>query len=124
MGSYGIGPSRVMGLIAEHFADERGLVWPEMVAPFKVYLVRIGGEAAVAEADKLYAELVDKGVEVLYDDRDERPGKKFADAELMGIPHRVTVSDRLLAADEFEYMARSDEAAVILTRAALLDKLI
>ncbi|HEU4830738.1 MAG TPA: aminoacyl--tRNA ligase-related protein, partial [Candidatus Saccharimonadales bacterium] len=89
MGSYGIGPSRVMGLIAEHFSDDKGLVWPESVAPAKVYLVSIGSEGAVAHADELYGELVARGVEVIYDDRDERPGTKFADAELMGIPYRV-----------------------------------
>jgi prolyl-tRNA synthetase len=123
MGSYGIGPSRVMGLIAEHFADDKGLVWPENVAPFAVYLVRIGGEAAVAHADELYAELVSKGIEVLYDDRDERPGAKFADSELMGIPHRVTVSDRLLEAGQYEYTPRVSGVTESLTRSQLLDKL-
>ena len=100
MGSYGIGPSRLMGLIAEHFADDKGLVWPEAVAPAKVYLVRIGGEAATAHADELYEELQAKGIKVLYDDRDVRPGEKFADSELIGIPHRVTVSDRTLEYQE------------------------
>ena len=123
MGSYGIGPSRVMGLIAEHFADDKGLVWPENVAPFAVYLVRIGGEAAVAHADELYEELTSKGIEVLYDDRDERPGAKFADSELMGIPHRVTVSDRLLEAGQYEYTPRVSGVTESLTRSQLLDKL-
>jgi prolyl-tRNA synthetase len=123
MGCYGIGPSRVMGLIAEHFADDKGLVWPENVAPFKVYLVRIGGEAAVARADDLYAELTGKGIEVLYDDRDERAGTKFADSELMGIPYRVTVSDRLVEADQYEYTPRVSGVSESLTRSQLLDKL-
>lgn len=123
MGSYGIGPSRVMGLIAEHFADDKGLVWPEAVAPFTVYVVRIGGDAAAAHADALYEELTAKGIEVLYDDRDERPGAKFADAELMGIPYRVTVSDRLMEAGQYEYTVRSSGETELLTREQLLVKL-
>ena len=80
MGSYGIGPSRVMGLIAELFADEKGLVWPEAIAPFKVYLVRIDSDRVNPIADDLYNKLIDAGVEVLYDDRDVRVGQKFADS--------------------------------------------
>jgi prolyl-tRNA synthetase len=120
MGSYGIGPSRVMGLIAEHFSDDKGLVWPENIAPAKVYLVRIGGEGAVAHADALYEELSAKGIEVLYDDRDERPGAKFADAELMGIPYRVTVSDRLIEAGQYELTRRNSGEMALLTRDELL----
>jgi prolyl-tRNA synthetase len=123
MGSYGIGPSRVMGLIAEHFSDEKGLVWPENVAPAKVYLVRIGQEQAIQHADELYDELIAKGIEVLYDDRDERPGNKFADAELMGIPYRVTVSDRLIEAGQYEYTPRTGGDTILLTRDELLAKL-
>jgi prolyl-tRNA synthetase len=123
MGSYGIGPSRVMGLIAEHFSDDKGLVWPENIAPAKVYLVRIGGEEAIAHADALYEELTAKGIEVLYDDRDERPGAKFADAELMGIPYRVTVSDRLIGAGQYEFTPRTGGDTILLTRDELLDKL-
>lgn len=123
MGCYGIGVSRLMGVVAEHFSDERGLVWPENIAPAKVYLVRIGGEAAIAHADELYEELTSKGIEVLYDDRDERPGAKFADSELMGIPHRVTVSDRLLEAGQYEYTPRVSGVTESLTRSQLLDKL-
>jgi prolyl-tRNA synthetase len=123
MGSYGIGPSRVMGLIAEHFSDDKGLVWPENVAPAKVYLVRIGAEQAIAHADELYDELMAKGVDVLYDDRDERPGTKFADAELMGIPYRVTVSDRLIEAGQYEFTPRTGGDTILLTRDELLDKL-
>lgn len=123
MGSYGIGPSRVMGLIAERFADEKGLVWPENVAPFTVYLVRIGNEDAISHADKLYDELTAKGIEVLYDDRDERPGTKFADAELMGIPYRVTVSDRLIAEDKYEFTPRATSETTLLTHVELLDTL-
>lgn len=123
MGSYGIGPSRLMGLIAEHFADDKGLVWPENVAPAKVYLVRIGDEAAIKQADDLYEQLTSQGITVLYDDRDVRPGEKFADSELIGIPHRVTVSDRLVAEDKFEYTERSSGETQLLTRDDLLAKL-
>ena len=116
MGSYGFGPSRVMGLIAEHFADEKGLVWPENIAPAKVYLVSIGDKGSEA-ADALYDELTARGIEVLYDDRNERPGAKFADAELMGIPYTLTVSDRLVEAGQFELKARSgDTGAKLLTK--------
>ena len=93
MGCYGIGVSRVMGVIVEKFADEKGLCWPEAVAPFKYYLVGIG-EKGVEEAEKLYKGRED---EFFYDDRDARPGEKFADAELMGIPYRVVISDKTLA---------------------------
>lgn len=121
MGSYGIGPSRVMGLLAEHFADDKGLVWPEAVAPFQVYLATIGDVSS--EADRLYEALMAKGVEVLYDDRDARPGDKFADADLLGIPHRVVVSPRLLEQQAYEYKARSSDDASILTESELFGTL-
>lgn len=123
LASYGIGITRVMGVIVEKFADDKGIVWPENVAPAKVYLVRIGGEAAVEHADQLYAGLTDAGVQVIYDDRDERPGAKFADAELMGIPHRVTVSDRLIEVGEYEYTNRSTGETQLLTRDELLARI-
>lgn len=121
MGSYGIGPSRLMGLIAEHFSDDKGLVWPKNVAPFVVQLVRIG--AVEAEADALYELLTSRGVSVLYDDRDERPGVKFADAELMGMPYRVTISERLLAEQKLEVTERHSGETMILTQDELLAKL-
>jgi len=123
LASYGIGITRVMGVIVEKFADDKGIVWPESVAPYKVYLVRIGGDAATQHADELYKELIDNGIEVLYDDRDERPGTKFADSELMGIPRRVTVSDRLVEAGKYEYTLRSSGEIIELTRLELLDRL-
>lgn len=123
MGCYGVGISRLMGVIAEHFSDDKGLVWPENIAPAMVYLVRIGGEAAARHADALYDELQSKGIEVLYDDRDERPGAKFADAELMGIPYRVTVSDRLMDASQYEFTTRTTGVTELLTRDELLGKL-
>ena len=121
MGSYGIGPSRLMGLIAEHFSDEKGLVWPANVAPFTVYLVRIG--AVATQADALYDELTSKGIEVLYDDRNERPGAKFADAELLGIPYRVTISERLIADQKLEFTPRAGGETELLTPEQLLAKL-
>ena len=122
MGSYGIGPSRLMGLIAEHFADEKGLVWPDNVAPYKVYLVSIG--AVAEQTDALYDKLTSHGIEVLYDDRNERPGAKFADAELLGIPYRVTVSERLIAEQKFEYTPRKSGETELLTGEELLAKLV
>ena len=121
MGSYGIGPSRLMGLIAEHFSDEKGLVWPANVAPFTVYLGRIG--AVATQADALYDELTSKGIEVLYDDRNERPGAKFADAELLGIPYRVTISERLIADQKLEFTPRAGGETELLTPEQLLAKL-
>lgn len=123
LASYGIGITRVMGVIVEKLADEKGIVWPESVAPAKVYLVRIGGDEATKHADELYDELKSKGIEVLYDDRDERPGTKFADAELMGIPYRITVSDRMLEKDEYEFTTRADGSTQTLTRTELFAKL-
>jgi len=110
MGSYGIGPSRLMGLIAEHFADERGLVWPENIAPAKVYIARIGDDSTVAQhADKLYNDLTAAGVEVLYDDRDARPGQKFADCDLLGIPVRVVVSSKTIESGQLELKERTGD---------------
>lgn len=123
LGSYGIGITRVMGVIVEKFADEKGIVWPDEVAPAMVYLVRIGGEAAIKEADNLYRTLLDASIEVIYDDRDERPGAKFADSELMGIPVRVTVSDRLMEAGMYELTSRKTGETILLTRDELLAKL-
>lgn len=123
LASYGIGITRVMGVVVEKFADSKGIVWPENIAPVKVYLVRIGGEGATRHADELYEELLKKGIDVLYDDRDERPGAKFADAELMGIPYRVTVSDRLLEAGTYEFTTRATGETKLLTREELSSKL-
>ncbi|MEO5690700.1 MAG: aminoacyl--tRNA ligase-related protein [Candidatus Saccharimonadales bacterium] len=119
MGSYGIGPSRLMGLLAEHFADDKGLVWPENIAPFRVYLINIGDTAD--KAHELYEELTQRGVTVLWDDRDERPGAKFADADLMGIPHRIVVSEKL--GENYEYKKRTESATNVLTKEELFGKL-
>ncbi|MGI6612355.1 MAG: aminoacyl--tRNA ligase-related protein [Candidatus Nanosyncoccaceae bacterium] len=120
LASYGIGISRLMGVIAEIFADEKGLIWPEIIAPAQVYLISIG-EVANKRANALYQELQELGVEVIFDDRDERPGVKFADAELMGVPYRVTLSERL--GDQVELLERANNKQNVLTASALIAKL-
>jgi prolyl-tRNA synthetase len=113
MGCYGIGVTRIVAAAIEQNNDERGIIWPAPLAPFDVVLVGLNWEksAAVREAGlALYRELGDAGISVLLDDRDARPGVKFADAELFGIPHRVVVSDRGLAAGRLEYRHRRAEA--------------
>ena len=122
LASYGVGITRVMGVIVEKFADEAGLVWPITVAPYQLYLATIGDVAE--QADALYSELTAQGVEVLYDDRDVRPGEKFADADLIGVPHRVVVSPRLNEQGSYEYKARTSSEAKILTKDELVAILI
>ena len=113
-----------MGVIVEKFADERGIVWPASVAPAQVYLARLGDDSAVTSvADELYRILTEAGIEVLYDDRDERPGTKFADADLLGIPTRVVISAKTVAAAQYEVKDRSADEAQLLDKATLLTKL-
>jgi prolyl-tRNA synthetase len=110
MGSYGIGLGRAMACIVEAHHDDKGIVWPVAVAPYRAHLVAIGAarDAAVPEAaDALYRRLADAGVELLYDDRDESPGVKFTDAELLGMPTIVTISPRSLAAGGAEVTDRA-----------------
>ncbi len=102
MGCYGIGVSRVMGVIAEKFADEKGLVWPETIAPYRYYLIGIG-EEGMKKAAEWYR---GREEEVLFDDREIRPGEKFADSELMGIPYRVVISDKTLGEGAVEITER------------------
>jgi len=108
MGSYGIGPGRAMGTIAELWSDEKGLVWPEAVAPFAVHLVAIFDKdgAVKKAADDLYEKFTKKGIEVLYDDRDAGAGEKLNDADLIGIPKRILVSSKTLANDSAEVQER------------------
>jgi prolyl-tRNA synthetase len=111
MGCYGIGVTRVVAAAIEQNHDERGIIWPQPIAPFQVVLIPLNLQKSdrVREvSDRLYAELTGAGIEVLYDDRDARPGVKFADAELLGIPHRLVVAERGLAAGRLEYRARRD----------------
>jgi len=106
MGCYGIGPARVMGTIAEVLSDEKGIVWPESVAPFHVHLLSLG---AGEKADEVYEMLTKAGIEVLYDDRDASAGEKFADSDLLGIPYRLVVGKRLLESGKAEIKRRTEE---------------
>ncbi len=123
MGCYGIGVTRVVAAAIEQNHDANGIIWPEPLAPFNVVLVAINyqkSERVQLEADRLYEELRAAGLEVLFDDRDARPGVKFADAELLGIPHRLVVGDRALAAGKLEYRHRRDSES---TEIAVADAL-
>jgi len=127
MGSYGIGITRIVAAAIEQNHDDNGIIWPDPLTPFDVVLIPINmhrSEDLRTAAEALYKELTEAGLEVLFDDRDARPGVKFADAELIGIPHRLVISDRGLAAGELEYRHRRDtesrnlkreEALVLLT---------
>ncbi|WP_373974825.1 proline--tRNA ligase [Chitinibacter sp. SCUT-21] len=109
MGCYGIGVSRIVGAAIEQNHDARGIIWPAAMAPFAVAIVAVGyhkSEAVKAAADQMYADFTAAGIDVLLDDRNERPGSMFADMELIGIPHRVTIGDKALANGEVEYVAR------------------
>jgi prolyl-tRNA synthetase len=112
MGSYGIGVGRLMACIVEEHHDDQGIIWPAAVAPYPVHLVVLSSKdgAAEAAAEDLYQSLVKVGLEPLFDDRDERAGVKFNDADLIGIPLRVTVSDRSLKGGGFEFKRRGQEA--------------
>ena len=123
MGCYGIGVTRIVGAAIEQNHDDRGIMWPDPLAPFDVALVPINmqrSEALREAAEALYEELTAQGLEVLFDDRDVRPGVKFADAELLGIPHRIVISDKGLEAGELEYRHRRDAEAKRLKREAAL----
>ncbi|TCO77292.1 proline--tRNA ligase [Chromatocurvus halotolerans] len=115
MGCYGIGVSRIVAAAIEQNHDEQGIVWPTAMAPFTLAIVPLNmhkSEAVARSAEALYQRCVDAGMEVLLDDRNERPGIKFADMELMGIPHRIVIGDRALADGELEYKGRRDTDAV------------
>lgn len=122
MGCYGLGIGRTMATIAELHNNDKGLVWPESVAPYAVHLVGIGDEGSdsIEAADKLYKQLQEKGIEVLYDDRDVRPGQKFADSDLIGIPLRVVISPKTLEAGGIEVKGRTETDPKIVTEDELL----
>jgi prolyl-tRNA synthetase len=114
MGCYGIGISRVLGTIAELFSDEYGLVWPESIAPAQVIIDRLGdSKETIKAADELYEKLLSKNIVTLYDDRDVRPGEKFADADLMGIALRIVVSDKTVQAGHFEVKKRTSTDVIM-----------
>lgn len=126
MGCYGIGVTRVVAAAIEQNFDDKGILWPTSLAPFAVAIVPMNAAKSprsVEAAEALYAKLKDAGVDVLLDDRNERPGVKFADLELVGIPHRIVVSERGLDAGTFEYKGRADAQAQELSRAELWARL-
>ncbi|MDX1733919.1 MAG: proline--tRNA ligase [Halioglobus sp.] len=127
MGCYGIGVSRIVAAAIEQNHDERGIAWPQAMAPFQLAIVPLNmqkSEAVAACAEELYGKLLDAGVDVLLDDRNERPGVKFADMELIGIPHRIVIGDRALAENNIEYKGRRDEDSQLVPRDDILDFLL
>ncbi len=123
MGCYGIGVTRILGAAIEQKHDERGIIWPDSIAPFTVVICPIGYDRSPevkAAADELHAQLLAKGVDVLLDDRGERPGAMFADWELIGVPHRVVLSDKGLKEGQAEYQHRQDKEATKLAAADVL----
>ena len=130
MGCYGIGVSRIVAAAIEQNNDDNGIMWPQTldiddsIAPFDVAIVPMKSkeDTVMQTATALYDELKAKGVNVLLDDRNERPGVKFADLELIGIPHRIVVSDRNLAEDKYEYVNRRDSDKQMLSRDEVLAK--
>jgi prolyl-tRNA synthetase len=125
MGSYGIGVSRLIGAIIEASHDDRGIIWPDSVAPFKVGLINLkAGDAATdSVANQLYAHLTKAGIEVLYDDTDERPGAKFATMDLIGVPHQVLIGPKGVAKGLLEYKDRRTDAREEMTLEAILNRL-
>lgn len=117
MGSYGIGPGRLMGTLVEVLADDKGIIWPESVAPFQVHVLRLGeSETVVNASNDLYSILSEKGIEVLFDDRTGvTAGEKFADSDLFGIPYRIVVSERSLKDNGYEVKKRTEEKGKIVT---------
>lgn len=124
MGSYGIGPTRLMGIIAETLSDDKGLAWPDEVAPFTYHLVSLAGNDAGLQklADELYADLTAQGKTVLYDDRDARAGEKFADADLIGLPYRIVVGKEAIASGKLEVANRRTGEVLMLLKEELLQK--
>ncbi len=125
MGSYGIGPARLMGTVVEALADDKGIIWPESIAPFKVHLLSLGEDENVKkQANLVYDTLVKKNIEVLFDDRDEiSPGEKFADADLLGMPFRVVVSARSMKEKGVEVKKRNEEKGKVISLDELLNLL-
>ncbi len=122
MGSYGIGITRLMGLIVEKFADDNGIIWPESIAPYRVHLLTLGDNKEVREAsEKLYTDLIEGGIEVIFDDREATNGEKFADADLLGMPWRVVVSERSIQAGGAEIKKRTEEKGEIISLGNVID---
>ena len=120
MGCYGIGLSRLMGTIVEIFNDENGIIWPETVSPFKIHLISLGQNE---KAEKIYQELTEKGIEVLYDDRDLSAGEKFADSDLIGIPVRLVISKRSLDQGGIEFKLRNQKDSEVIPLKNVITKI-
>lgn len=126
MGCYGMGVTRLVAAVIEQNHDDNGIAWPEPLAPFTLHLLALNygkSDAVKAAADDLYAQCLEQGIEVLFDERDERPGVKFADADLIGLPHRIVVGDRGLKSAMVEYKRRSDEQSSEVPLTEVLRKL-
>jgi prolyl-tRNA synthetase len=125
MGSYGIGPSRLVAAIIEASHDDAGIIWPEAVAPFKVAVLNLkqGDAATNGACEELYRGLTAKGIDVLYDDTDKGAGAKFATADLIGLPYQVMIGPRGLAEGKVEVKKRADGTKEMMTPAAALDLL-
>jgi prolyl-tRNA synthetase len=126
MGSYGIGPSRLVAAIIEASHDDAGIIWPESVAPFTVAILNLkqGGGETDAACQELYRALSERGIEVLYDDLDQRPGAKFATADLIGIPWQILVGPRSLAEGKVELKRRADNSRELITPASAVERLV
>ncbi len=124
MGCYGIGITRLIGAIVEAKNDEAGIIWPKNAAPYQINLLSLGkDETVIQKADELYNQLTADGFEVLYDDRDESAGKKFADADLIGLPVRIVISNRTLAEESVEWKERAQSEAEKVLLTQLTEKL-
>jgi len=124
MGSYGIGPTRLLGTIVEVLSDEKGIVWPKEVAPFRAHLLALSSSDAVKKfADDVYVTLKEQNVEVLYDDRDVRAGEKFADADLIGIPTRIVIGEKAVESQMLEVKNRNSDEVRMLSLEAVVEEL-
>lgn len=125
MGCYGIGLGRLMGTVVEIHHDDKGIIWPEEIAPFRVHLVEVKSkdEKVKKEAEAIYGQLTENGIEVLYDDREVGAGQKFADADLIGCPFRVVVSEKTLAENSVEIKKRNEDKAELVKIKGVIEKI-
>jgi prolyl-tRNA synthetase len=126
MGCYGIGVSRIVAATIEQSHDDNGIIFPPSIAPFEVIITPIGydkNKEVRSYADKLYDDLIKQGFDVLIDDRGLRPGVMFSEADLIGIPHRVTVGDKTIKENKYEYKGRSEQSSTVINLEELFGKL-
>jgi prolyl-tRNA synthetase len=126
MGCYGIGVSRIVAATIEQSHDDNGIIFPPSIAPFEVIITPIGydkNKEVRSYADKLYDDLISQGFDVLIDDRGLRPGVMFSEADLIGIPHRVTVGDKTIKENKYEYKGRSEQSSTVINLEELFGKL-